>query len=687
MDPGSERPYQLFFDAMHEGGIMLDDCGRILHCNPHFAAGVGRGVDTLRGTRLRDLVSAQGRAALDNLLWSGRHGMAEIKLLAANGAERPVLLSLSPIETGGQALSCVVTTDLREQRAAVIAALQESQGFAEVILDSVGAELAVLDRNGMILAVNQPWREFAQDNGASEMTPAGTGVGANYLAVFEAPEVLDDAHSRAAHQGITSVMRGMVATFTLEYTCHAPGRERWFRMHVTPLGTNLDGVVISHTDITEAKLVELELGRHKRDLESMVIERTQSLSNAMLAAQAANVAKSQFLANMSHEIRTPLNAIIGMAYMVRQGPLSARQARQMDTLERSSRHLLDLIDPILDLARIESGKCRLDVVAVNPAAIAEEVGAMLLGQAQAKGLDLRVRTEPHRPPFGLRGSAMRIRQALLNLTGNAVKFTPQGAVDVRCTLEDDQPGSVLARFEVQDTGIGIAAHDLQRLFTPFEQVDSSATRAFGGTGLGLVITRQLAQLMGGDAGAFSTLGQGSTFWFTVRLDKGRADVAAIHSEASTHDTDATDPAGAGAGWQAARLARAHRGRRVLLAEDLEINQMLMQNLLEPTGLQIDIAHNGIEALNLALASRYDLVLMDLQMPGMDGIAAARQLRKLPGWDSVPILALTADAYADSCQRCQEAGMNEVLAKPIEPEHLYGQLVKWLALAPGPTGRH
>lgn len=440
----------------------------------------------------------------------------------------------------------------------------------------------------------------------------------------------------------------------------------WLDIYKAPVfGDNNEiiGIVGFSRDITERKRADAELEAHRHHLEELVAERTAALSIAKEAAETANRAKTTFLANMSHELRTPMNAIMGLTTLLMRRSSDQEQIELLGKIQNASSHLLSIINDILDISRIEAERLTLEENDFRLENVLESTDSLVNLKASEKGLILKTELPATIADLVLRGDPLRLGQILLNLIGNAIKFSSHGTVTTRILLAEQSATDVLLRFEVIDNGIGISTDDQQRLFKPFEQADGSMTRKFGGTGLGLSICKRLAALMGGTIGLESTPGRGSTFWFTARL--------------RTPERRRFKPQGDPHADAEELLSANYAGAAVLVAEDDPVGQEVLRSFLESARLKVDLAENGAQAVEKAMRNDYALILMDMQMPVMNGIEATRAIRANRALNQMPIIAVTANAFDADRARCLEAGMNDHLGKPVNPATLYRTVLKWM----------
>jgi signal transduction histidine kinase/HPt (histidine-containing phosphotransfer) domain-containing protein len=409
-----------------------------------------------------------------------------------------------------------------------------------------------------------------------------------------------------------------------------------------------------------------ELAGYRESLESMVTERTEALQEAIAEAQRANRAKSDFLARMSHEIRTPMNAIVGLSHMVLDSPLPAQQREYIEQVVQSSDALLGLINDILDYSKVEAGSLTLENTPFDISSVFRSIAGLFSLKARSKGLTLSFSRADDVPEL-LQGDALRLGQILINLVSNALKFTDQGGIEVAVRkLEQPAENSIRLEFSVSDSGMGIPAEQQEKLFAPFSQADSSITRRFGGTGLGLAICRQLAHLMDGEIELESQPDAGSTFRFS-----------AVFGLPAANATNPAEGANSAVDRKKSKVFPRWSGERVLLVEDIPVNRTIAIALLQRVGLSIGIATNGQEAIDQLDKEAFSLVLMDIQMPVLDGLSACRRIRADERFKNLPIIAMTAHATHEDQKQSLLAGMNAHVSKPIMPAVLYEEIARWL----------
>ena len=632
--------------------------GRLSYVNRAFVGlwRLQRAEDAVGRSVVEFWESPDDAAAVRNALQQQGQWHGELRARRVDGSPADVeLLANMVTDDAGQPV-CMFGSfiDITQRKQAERAALKSGRLLQEAI-SSVSEGFAIYDEDDRLVVWNEAYADIYSS--IRDLIVAGVS--------FE--ELVRQAAERGQYKdaigNVDDWVRERVRIHQIADGSHleqhlADGRWLLIVEYRTPSGY----IVGNRIDITERKAAEAELERHRYHLEEQVLARTFDLAEAKEAADVANVAKSAFLANMSHEIRTPMNAILGMAHLMRREGASPRQVERLDKIDTAAEHLLGIINDILDLSKIEAGKFVLEEAPVTIRGLLANVSSILSERAASKGLKVLIESSPEQSAR-LIGDPMRLQQGLLNFATNAIKFTETGSVTLRSFMQDETADSVLVRFEVKDTGIGIPADALPRLFSAFEQADNSITRKYGGTGLGLAITRRLAGLMGGEAGAESTPGAGSTFWFTARLKKGGGTAEPGRQVAATEPEKL--------------IRQRFQGRRILVVDDEPINLEVARMLLEDVSLLVETAADGAEAVAMAGKTSYAAIFMDMQMPKLDGLEATRQIRCLPGGSQTPIISMTANAFTEDKARCLEAGMNEFLAKPFNPGELFSVLMKCL----------
>jgi PAS domain S-box-containing protein len=650
----SEERYRSIFSHSGVTALLVEpfDC-RIVEANEAAVRYYGIAAVDMRGMPMAALVNADEdtlRHTLQDAAAEKRSHVFQQHRLKS-GLLREVEVHAGPISLDGRQLLYCVVHDITERHEAENAVLELNQRYQALLDAASEVSIVASDTEGLITVFNRGAERLLGYSSAEivgRMTP---------VPFHDAQEIQQRARELSRELGYP--VSGFHTLIELSLIHGSEQREWTFvrkdgsrcrvSMSVTPMRA-VDGHITGYLGIA------LDITRLK--------EAEASLLQAKEAAEQASRAKSAFLATMSHEIRTPMNGVIGMAQLLQGTHLSAEQQEYAEIIVSSAESLLIIINDILDFSKVEAGKLELEMLPFEPRPLLAGVVGMFMPQARARGIDLRLETDPQLPQW-LTGDPARLRQVLVNLLGNAVKFTEHGSIHVELDVQAVEARQVQFTLAVRDTGVGMAPEVVKGLFAPFYQGDSSITRRFGGTGLGLSITRGLVDLMGGHVDAESALGVGSTFTVSLRLPVPETPPLQANRPTFT-DADAVSHA------------------RILVADDALTNQKVALQMLDKIGLQGVAASNGDEAVRKLSRERFDLVLMDCQMPVMDGFAATRLIRSGVAGEhnrQIPIVAMTANALAGDRDRCLQAGMNDYLAKPVVFDDLRYKILQWLSVSP------
>lgn len=612
----AEHPYRVMVEAMNEGAVTLLKDGTIMYCNNKFSDLIGRSASEISGRNIASFIAKKDSAAFATIFAKAaiRPSKEELFLIGADGQLVDVHLSLGPVDFEGSHAVSMIVTDLTERKQNE--ALTASENLTRSILDQAAEAIIVCDQQGFIIRANPEAQRIVGFN------PLMKPFNKAFPLTFESGERFTLSHlTQLDHQtrGLAvSIERGGLPSLALSMSIsHLQNPEigLWY--------------VVTLTDVTPLRKIE-------------------KLKSARDAAESANNLKTTFLANMSHEIRTPLGAIIGFAELLKEPGLHHELHKQyLDIIARSGNALTVLIDDILDLSKVEAGCLTVEKMSVSIGELLSDIVSLFSEKTRLKGIVLSIESSPEVPDRIL-SDPSRLRQILINIVGNAVKFTQTGSIKVSVSVRLDQKDARQICFRVTDTGAGLNQEQQNRLFAPFSQGDESTTRKYGGTGLGLVLSRRLAQALGGDVVLeCSESSIGSTFCVSAELliDENKYGPALQASTPSNMPQSLT-------------------GLHLLVVEDAPENQILLSRILNKRGAQVTLANNGREGVEKALAGSFDLVFMDIQMPVLDGYAATKELRA-HGYE-VPIVALTAYAMEEERQRCLAIGCSAHLSKPIDP---------------------
>jgi two-component system sensor histidine kinase/response regulator len=647
-------------DATPAAMLVADRSGRVRYANPACCRSFSVDDGALSGRSLEQLIpdamrnNGRSRELFSRPLLPGRVLTAQ----RADGSRFPAMVHISPVALAGLDLAVMSLRDMTQRQRAEEALHASSERY-RLIVQTAAEGIWMTGADDKTCFVNPTMARMLDYEVDQMLGRAMT-------------DFMDDDGRALLREHLQRRPSGQAEQADVRLF-RRDGSALWCLLSTTLVNSDegsYAGMLAMITDITGRRHAETALRELNEHLEERVAQRTGELEQARKLAEEASQAKGQFLANMSHEIRTPMNGVIGMAYLALKTDLDPRQRDYLEKIRFAGEHLLGIIDDILDISKIEAGKLEIEQLDFALDHVIQTLTTVVAPKAASRELELVFDLEPSLPPV-LRGDPLRLGQVLINYTNNAIKFSEKGRIDIRISQVVGDAASCLLRFEVSDHGIGIPESEMDKLFQSFQQADTSTTREYGGTGLGLAICKQLAQLMGGDVGVHSRQGQGSTFWFTARLGISTSTVPAIITQVSDAAAELLASA------QTAAVMGALKDARILLVEDNTFNQQIALEMLEEVGSTVCLAANGMEALELLRQTAFDCVLMDVQMPLMDGLEATRRIRSDPRLAETRVLAMTATATSEDRVRCLDAGMDDFISKPIQPALMYQTIANWL----------
>lgn len=648
--------HKLVVDTAMDGFWMVDMAGNLTGANDAYAKMSGYSVGELLNMHISQLdvneSSPQEVSAHINKVITQGYDRFEAHHRCKNGRIIDVEVSCKFIPESQSFFAFL--RDITERKQATNE-LEESKNRLQAIFDAIPDLLFEVGLGGHIYNYHSPRTDLLA-------APPDAFLGKKFSDILP-PEVaavcilaISEAHEKGYSTG-------------KQYALLLAHGKFWFELSVSRKPVNPGHeprFIFLARDITGRKQAERELRELNEQLEARVEQRTHELSQAKAMAEAANQVKGEFLANISHEIRTPMNSILGLAHLALRAETSPNSRSYFKKILSSGEHMMGIIDDLLNFARIDAGKIKIEIVDFDLYNVMERLDNMIAGKVAEKGLELFLDID-HSIPNNLRGDPLRLVQVLTNYADNAIKFTEKGRITIRARKVEESETSCLVRFEVQDTGIGMNDEVKSKLFQPFQQADTSITRLYGGTGLGLAISKQLVEMMeDGEVGVASVPGRGSTFWFSVHFGKG----SVPYEDEDTNETGVPQ-----------NVMTAIVGAKILVVENHLLNQEVVTKFLENVGAAVCVAQNGKEALDLLQKERFDCVLMDLQMPVLDGYETTRLIRANPALTGIPVIAMTANASEEDREKCMAAGMDDFISKPFKPYAFYAVIAKWLAQPP------